>query len=148
MYSVSSTPRMPASEPSNTLRRAAIFSRLEPRRSITGCRRSMAESLMPLARSSAITPSRPILSNLSIATVISTILSASPITSAMPARILRLFILITTLMPRRRKTSSMIWMSSTSQSSESLPTTSASHWKNSRYRPRCGRSARQTGCIW
>ena len=52
--------------------------------------------------------------------------------SAIPLKILRLLSLIKTFICKRRKTSLMIWINSTSLSNELLPTTSASHWKNSR----------------
>ena len=54
---------------------------------------------MPFAFSSALTFSKPILSNLSMATVMSTILSASPIISAMPVKIFLLLIFIATRIP-------------------------------------------------
>ncbi len=63
-----------------------------------------------------------------MATVMSVILSAAPMTSAIPLRIFLLFIFIWTLTPNLQKTVSTICISSTSLSSESEPTTSASHW--------------------
>ncbi len=62
-----------------------------------------------------------------MATVMSVILSAAPMTSAIPLRIFLLFIFIWTLTPNLLKTVSTICISSTSLSSESEPTTSASH---------------------
>ena len=58
---------------------------------------------------------------------LSVIFSGAPMTSAMPLRILRLFILMATRMPRRVNTVSTICTSSTSFRSESDPTMSASH---------------------
>ena len=128
MKRTSSTPFSPVSLSRSTSAMVANFSSLVPCRMMIGCRRAMASSEMPSERSSALTPSTPILSSLSMATVISTIFSASPITSAMPVRILRLLTLMATRTPKRVKTVSIICTSSTSLRSESLPTTSASHW--------------------
>ena len=125
--SVSSTPFKPVSLSARTVFSVASFSSLVPLSRIMGCSLAIASSLTPFSRSSAFTLSRPILSSLSIATVISTMRSASPIISAIPLNILRLLILMHTLTPKRLKTVSTICISSTSLSRESLPTTSASH---------------------
>ena len=113
MKRTSSTPFSPVSLSRSTSAMVANFSSLVPCRLMIGCRRAMASSEMSI---------------LSMATVISTIFSASPITSAMPVRILRLLTLMATRTPKRVKTVSIICTSSTSLRSESLPTTSASHW--------------------
>jgi len=128
MNSHSSTPFKPVSLEAKTCFNVSSFSELLPCNKIIGCNLSMASALMPFSANSLFTFSRPILSSLSIATVMSTILSASLIISAIPVRIFRLFILIQTRIPKRVNTSSTICISSTSLRSESLPTTSASHW--------------------
>ena len=122
-----STPFSPTSLADNTFFSVANFSAFVPLRRMIGCNLAIASSLIPFSFSSAFTLSKPILSSLSIATVISTILSDSPIISAIPERILRLFILIHTRILKRLKTVSTICINSTSFSNESLPTTSASH---------------------
>ena len=127
MNSISAMPLNPVSDAARTFFRDAIFSRFVPLNIITGCSLLMASSERPFSRSSSFTFSKPILSSLSIATVISTILSAAPKISAIPDRIFRLFILIQTRIPKRWNTSSIIWISSTSLIKESEPTTSPSH---------------------
>ena len=126
--SISAIPFIAISDAASSFFKTASFSRFVPFSIMIGCKRAIAPSDNSLERNSSFTLSRPILSSLSIATVISTILSASPIISAMPERILRLFILIQTRIPKRRNTSSIIWISSTSFTNESEPTTSPSHW--------------------
>ena len=68
------------------------FSLSFPFRLIIGCSCSIAFLETPFRTNSSLTCSMPILSSLSMATVISTILSPSPIISAMPLKILRLLI--------------------------------------------------------
>ena len=128
MKRISSTPLVPVSDFFSTSAIISSFCALVPSILMIGCSFSIASSDMPLLFSSSFTASRPILSSLSIATVMSTILSASPITSAMPVRILRLFIFICTLTPNFVNISSVICIRSTSLSRESEPTTSTSHW--------------------
>ena len=50
--------------------------------------------------------------------------------------------------PRPRRSSRASSMSSASATMLREPTMSASHWTNSRNRPRAGFSARHTGAIW
>ena len=125
---ISSTPFMPVSSPAKSCSSCASFSSAVPTRSNTGCSLAMASAVRPRSISSAFTLSRPILSSLSIATVMSVSLSGAPIILAMPASILRLLILTVTGTCRRWNTSSIICTSSSSCSSESEPITSASHW--------------------
>ena len=125
------------------------LSKLEPVKENKGCTFWIASSVIPLEIISASTFSWPILSNLSKATVKSINLSCAPITSAIPESIFLLFILmVVPAKPKLVKTASYNWINSTSCQRDLLPTTSASHWKNSLKRPFCGRSALQTGWIW
>ena len=94
---------------------------------------------------SEITPSSPILSILSSATVNSIKRLAIPQTSAIPDNIFLLFTLITTGRPILLKAKEYKSIISTSCHKLFEPTTSASHCKNSRYRPFWGLSALHTG---
>ena len=88
----------------------------------------MASSEIPFSSISFFTPSSPILSNLSKATVKSINLSDAPITSAIPDNIFLLLIFITTpFKPNSAKTASYNCTNSTSCHNEFEPTTSASH---------------------
>ena len=94
-----------------------------------GCTLAIASCVIPFSSISFLTPSAPILSSLSRATVKSISLSSAPITWAIPVSILRLFIFITVPFNERSvKTASYNCTSSTSCNKEGLPTTSASHW--------------------
>ena len=124
----SSTPFSPVALPLRVSARICIFSSLLPCALSIGRSFSTDSSLMPLLLSSATTPSRPILSILSMATVMSIIFSGSPITSAIPASTLRLLSFIATRMFSLPNTWSMSCTSSTSFISELLPMMSASHW--------------------
>ena len=148
IFSISSIPFFPVSELFRISFSEFNFSSLLPSILKIGFNKAIEFSESPLPCNSSTTLSIPILSSLSIATVISIILFCSPITSAMPARIFLLFTLMITWTFNASNTSSMIDNKSTSFNNESLPMMSASHWKNSRYLPFCGRSARHTGWIW
>ena len=88
----------------------------------------MASSEIPFCSISFLTPSSPILSSLSKATVKSISLSFSPITSAKPESTFRLLILIVTPSNfKAEKTASYNCTNSTSCQRLLLPTTSASH---------------------
>ena len=94
-----------------------------------GCTLAIASCVIPFSSISFLTPSAPILSSLSKATVKSISISSAPITWAIPASILRLFIFITVPFSERSvKTASYNCTNSTSCNKEVLPTTSASHW--------------------
>ena len=145
----SSTPFIPSSDSPNKAESLLIFSEIVPVKWNKGCTFFIADSPIPFSIISFLTPSSPILSSLSKATVKSINLSLAPITSAIPERIFRLLILIVTPSnPNWVKTESYNCTNSTSCHKDFDPTTSASHWKNSLKRPFCGRSARQTGWIW
>ena len=124
----SSTPFFPSSEVCNSCSKEANFSKLEPVKSNKGCTFSIASSVIPLDNISFITPSLPILSNLSKATVKSINLSCAPITSAIPESIFLLLILMfVPTKPNLLKTVSYNCTNSTSCHKDLLPTTSASH---------------------
>ena len=106
----------------------ASFSLLSPLRSSTGSMTLTASGLRPFWSISSSTASSPILSILSMATVMSTTLSGKPAISARPVSSLRLFIFTQTLTPKRRNTLSTICTSSSSLSWEVEPMTSTSHW--------------------
>ena len=106
----------------------AIFSAVEPERARICSMTAIALSVSPFSLISSLTASSPILSSLSIATVMSTTLSGKPQTSAKPVRTLRLLILTSTRTSSRAKTLSTIWTSSNSFSWELEPMTSTSHW--------------------
>ncbi len=145
----SSTPFIPSSEAAKSCDNFSIFSEILPVKLKSGCTLTIASSEIPFSIISFLTPSSPILSNLSKATVKSINLSEAPITSAIPDKILRLLIFtVTPFKPNDVKTVSYNCTNSTSCHNDLEPTTSASHWKNSLKRPFCGRSARQTGWIW
>ena len=127
MYLISSTPFSPVSLFASTSAIVFSLSSLLPLNCIIGCSFSMEAFDNPSFSSSAFTASSPILSSLSMAVVIWTIFSCSPMTSAIPESILRLFIFICTRIPNLVKTVSIICINSTSLSRESEPTMSASH---------------------
>ena len=87
----------------------------------------MAAAETPLLSISSFTFSKPILSSLSIATVISISLSASPITSTIPDSTFLLLSLMIVGNFNSENTVSYNCISSTSNKRESEPTTSASH---------------------
>ena len=89
-------PLHPTSEVAKIADKAANFSVNDPLSPKIGFIFSIAAGLIPLSLISFITPSSPILSSLSKATVKSMSLSLSPITSAKPLSILRLLIFIVT----------------------------------------------------
>ena len=122
-------PLRPTSEVAKIADKAANFSVNEPLSPKIGFIFSIAAVLIPLSLISFITPSSPILSSLSKATVKSMSLSLSPITSAKPLSILRLLIFIVTPFKLSAvKTASYNCTNSTSCHKLLLPTTSASHW--------------------
>ena len=104
----------------------------------------------PRRSSSSQTPSRPTLSCLSTATVQSVNRSVpTPMEAAMPARMRRSLTKIR--YPGTRNARSASSNRLTNSSSHRMPVDpmmSASHWTNSWYRPRPGRSPRHTVCIW
>ena len=131
----SSRPRRPVSEtmpdadlPCIRPLIVSIFSAVVPSSRSTGSITATAWSVSPLSFISASTASRPILSSLSIATVMSVTLSGKPAISARPVRTFLLLIFMATLMPNLVKTRSTICTSSSSLSWDLLPMTSASHW--------------------
>ena len=87
-----------------------------------------ALSVKPFSRISSSTLSNPILSSLSIATVMSTTLSGNPQTSAKPVRTFLLLIFTSTFTSKRLNTLSTICTSSSSLTCDLLPITSTSHW--------------------
>ena len=111
---------------------------------------STVDAAKLLSRSSFLTPSAPILSNLS--KVMHT-LSASA--SVKPAAKIKFFKMRRSLMrilkfsmPMFNNAFAVVSISSTSQLVEEEPKISISHCTNSRRRPFCGRSARNTRSIW
>src|SRR5690606_9813273 len=125
----SSTPFVPSSEVANKSRNCCNLSDNEPEKLNNGCTLTKASSEIPLASISALTPSSPILSNLSKATVKSISLSLAPITSAIPDNtFLLLIFMVTPSTFKSVKTASYNCTNSTSCHNDFDPTTSASHW--------------------
>ncbi|MNF49195.1 hypothetical protein D3C84_304600 [compost metagenome] len=124
----SSTPFIPSAESASKTDSWFIFSEIVPVKLNKGCTFIIASSEIPFSIISFLTPSSPILSNLSKATVKSINLSDAPITSAIPDNIFRLLILIVTpSKPKAVKTVSYNCTNSTSCHNDLDPTTSASH---------------------
>ena len=122
------TPLEPSSEIESNCSRAFNCSIFVPVKENKGEAFSIEVSEIPFSNISFFTPSSPILSSLSSATVKSINLSFAPITSAIPAKIFLLFSLIVTPSSfKSEKTASYNCTSSTSCKSEFDPTTSASH---------------------
>ena len=92
----SSIPFKPVSEEESIFFNSESFSKVVPFKLNSGFNLSNASGEIPLLNISVLTPSLPILSNLSKATVKSISLSSAPITSAIPLKILRLFNLMVT----------------------------------------------------
>src|SRR5690606_37753944 len=124
-----SIPFVPSSDVANNSRNCCNLSDNEPEKLNNTCTLSIASSEIPLANISVLTPSSPILSNLSKVTVKSISLSLAPITSAIPDNIFLLLILIVTPSTfKSLKTASYNCTNSTSCHKDVDPTTSASHW--------------------
>ena len=117
-----------AEPPFMSPRMVESFSSVEPERRRIGRSTATASALSPLSIISSSTFSKPILSSLSMATVISTTRSGNPQISAKPVRTLRLLTLMSTRTSSRENTRSTIWTSSSSLTWDREPTTSTSHW--------------------
>lgn len=118
----------PVSLSESTVFSVANFSALVPLRRMIGCSLAIASPLIPFSASSLLTLSKPILSSLSIATVISTILSCLSYDFGNTGQNLTIIDFNANADTETVNTVSTICINSTSFSNESLPTTSASHW--------------------
>lgn len=114
------------SESDNTSESTVSFSSFVPLRSMIGFNTLSNGQKFPFDFNSSITFSIPILSSLSIATVMSIILSEAPINSAIPATFLLLSFIVTPNF-KFSNTSLMMEINSISFSKEFDPITSASH---------------------
>ena len=110
----------------------------------------MASFANPFSVSSASTPSMPILSSLSnVMHTLSNSFSAKPICINTARNSLLSFNLtLKFFMPIACNAFVVVKISSISESLDSEPIISISHWINSLNLPFCGRSARYTRSIW
>ena len=100
--------------------------------------------------SSAFTPSAPILSILSkVMQTESSVSAEKPMLSSIPRRMRRsLMLTVKPVKPMFSRARVVTSISSTSALGEESPRMSMSHCTNSRRRPFCGRSARNTRSVW
>ena len=98
--------------------------------------------------SSAFTPSAPILSILSkVMQTESSVSAEKPMLSSIPRRMRRM-LTVKPVKPMFSRARVVTSISSTSALGEESPRMSISHCTNSRRRPFCGRSARNTRSVW